>query len=69
MIGKIKSALLKIHQDQRGDVPVGTLLMVALIVIPILFLLIAFREDIVAYFETESDAVMESGSATNRPGQ
>ena len=69
MVRKIKSALRKIHQDQRGDVPVGTLLMVALIVIPILFLLIAFREDIVEYFTTESDAVMESGKAANRPGQ
>jgi hypothetical protein len=62
-----KTMLRSIHCRDEGDVPVGTLLVVALIVLPLLFILISFRENIVEYFTEEGQAVMDSGAADNRP--
>ena len=63
-----KRMLREVHRREEGDVPVGTLLVVALIVLPLLFILIAFREDIIEYFTEEGQAVMDAGSKEARPG-
>ena len=63
----IPKVLQCVHRKDDGDVPVGTLLDVALIVIPILFILISFREKIVDYFTEEANAVMDEGEANNKP--
>ena len=67
MIAKLRQSLTVLHRQESGDVPVGTLLVVALIVLPLLFLLISFRENIVEYFTEEGQAVMDEGAADNRP--
>lgn len=63
----IPKSLKFVHRRDEGDVPVGTLLVVALIVIPILFILISFREKIVDYFTEEGNAVMDAGEANSQP--
>lgn len=52
---KLRSSLVKLHRDESGDVPVGTMLIIALVVLPLLFLLIYFRDDIVDVFKGQAD--------------
>ena len=67
MFNRLKQSLLKLHHDERGDIPVGTLLIIALIVLPLLFLLITFRESIVEYFQKEGKEVIEKGKEKKQP--
>ena len=67
MFAKIQDVLTRLHEDERGDIPVGTLLLIALIVLPLLFLLIRFREKIVEFFQGEQKAVIDEGKKNNRP--
>ncbi len=46
-------------RNQKGEMPVGTILVIALIVIPLVFLLIAARDKIVPMFTTDIQEVTE----------
>jgi len=42
----IKGFLQRLHQDDRGDIPVGNILIIGLIAIPLVIALIAFGDAI-----------------------
>lgn len=54
----MKTAASKSRQ-QRGEIPVSQLLMIALIVLPILFLLFQFRDKVVEMFTGDVEEVLE----------
>lgn len=52
-MNRIKTLFHKLHQDDRGDIPVGNLLIIGLIAIPLVIALIAFRDDIDKWIKGE----------------
>ena len=54
--------------DERGEMPIGPLLIIALIVLPLVFLLITFRDKIREYLVTQGNEVVEAGEQDNQSG-
>lgn len=50
---KLQAALGRIHRDEQGDEGVNKILIIAMIVIPLVIVLIAFGDAIVDFFETQ----------------
>lgn len=67
LITRARDAATRFHKSERADIPVGTILMVAFIVIPLVLLLIVYRKQIVTYFTTEFNNLFNSGKTGNRP--
>lgn len=63
----IRTALRRFHDSERADIPVGTILLVAFIVVPLVLLLIVYRKEIVDYFRTEFNFLQDEGAKANRP--
>jgi len=54
MFNLIKMKLEELHHDERGEMPIGPILLIALIVIPLVFFLITFRDQVLTFL---SDAI------------
>ncbi len=63
-----RAALRSFHENERADVPVGTILLIAFIVVPLVLLLIIYRKDIVDYFQEEFGNLKTEGKEEKRPG-
>jgi Flp pilus assembly pilin Flp len=50
----MRDLLKRLHQDDAGAMSVEKILILALIAVPIIVLLVAFRRTIVGWFETEA---------------
>ena len=55
MINGLKNRLLALHRDERGAMSVEKVLILAIIALPILIVLFAFRKTIVGWFETNAN--------------
>ncbi len=42
----IRSLIHDLHRNQSGDIPVGTILIISLVVIPLILLLVVFRVEL-----------------------
>ena len=58
-MNKRSSSKQRLKKQQKGEMPVGTILVIALIVIPLVFLLIAARDKIVPMFTDDIKEVTE----------
>ena len=61
--GNTLNWLNELHQDQRGDVPVGPILVIGLIAIPLVIALMAFRDEMLDYMRARLDDF--TGANTN----
>ena len=59
MLSKIKNRIVELHRDEAGEVPVGTLLIIALIVVPLVLAVTVFRDDLQKRFEDETTKVLQ----------
>ena len=64
----LASSLRQMMRDDRGDVPIGTILVIALIVIPLLLLLLFYRDQVVTFFKEQWDRVMGKGQYSGPGG-
>jgi Flp pilus assembly pilin Flp len=55
MVKKFKEVLLALHRDDRGAMSVEKVLILAIIALPILLVLYAFRKTIVEWFNSKKD--------------
>ena len=62
-----KPNLKFINKKQGGEMPVGTILVIALIVIPLVFILIAARDKIVPMFSQDIQDVTKDDDTNQRP--
>lgn len=51
----IKELALKIHADENGDIPVGQIMVIGLIGIPLVVALVAFKDDILDWLSGQVD--------------
>lgn len=52
----------KLHKDQRGEMPIGPILILALIVIPLVIFLISARDDAAESTKAEWDKMTKEGT-------
>lgn len=50
------------QRNEKGEMPIGPLLIIALIILPLVFLLISFKNEITTYFKGETKQVLEFGN-------
>jgi Flp pilus assembly pilin Flp len=55
-----RNALAEIHRDESGDIPIGPLLVIGLIVIPLVIGLITFGEEVMNWLEKRWGKVTDS---------
>ena len=67
-MNKLEELLAQLHDDESGEMPIGPLLIIALIVLPLVFLLITFRDKIREYLIGEGDRVIEAGETDKDTG-
>lgn len=52
-IPQLKQLLHRMHRCERGDIPVGPIMIIGLIVIPLIIGLIVFRENLTSWMQTQ----------------
>lgn len=58
---RVRARIRQIIPDERGEIPIGQLLIIALIVIPLVLLLIFYRDEIAEFVKEQWDRVMNAG--------
>jgi hypothetical protein len=53
--------LRQLHRNEKGEMPIGPILIIALIVLPLIFVLLSFRDTANTELEAEAKAVFEKG--------
>ena len=59
MLSRAKEKLTVFHQDDRGEIPIGPLLIIALIIVPLVLLLVYFRDELVTFFTDAIENLFE----------
>jgi hypothetical protein len=68
MINRIREQIRRFHDDVSGEIPIGPLLVIALIVIPLVLLLVYFRDELVSFFNTAIENLFtKSGEGEEDP--
>lgn len=62
MFHRIRSFFRKLHHNQDGKLSVEMILLIALIALPIILLLVLFRDKIISYFKGQSSQLQDPGS-------
>lgn len=57
MTSSLLSLLYRLHHDERGDIPVGQLAVIGLVVIPLVIAMIAFRKDLTEWFKEQWEKI------------
>lgn len=61
MLHRIRSFFSKLHHNQDGKLSVEMILLIALIALPIILLLVLFRDKIITYFKGQSSQLQDPG--------
>jgi len=48
-LAMLKNYIRRLHECERGDIPVGPILIIGIIVIPIVIGLVIFRDDLMSF--------------------
>ncbi len=48
---QVKTLLTRLHDDENGDIPVGPILVIGLVVIPLVIAIMVFGEELVKLFK------------------
>ena len=60
MLSKIRNQFAALHKDEAGEIPVGPLLIIGLIVVPIVMMLTVFRDELQDMFRGEAKQVIDA---------
>lgn len=58
MFSKVKSTSKHLHRNKKGDIPVGTILLIGAVVIPLIILLVTYKDTVMTWLEGETKNVM-----------
>jgi Na+-driven multidrug efflux pump len=64
-----RKLLARLHDDTRADVPIGTILVVAFIVVPLVVILILFKDELLDLFNDQADQVLDAGKENAKPSR
>ena len=54
---KVREELAALHNDERGDIPVGPIMLIGLVVIPLVIGLVAFGDVLTDWFQEQWDRI------------
>lgn len=60
ILTQLKRLFVSLHDNEDGDIPVGPILVIGLIVIPLVIALVAFGEEIVNWLRTKWGDVQQA---------
>lgn len=49
MLQTVKNKIIALHEDENGDIPVGSIMVIGLIAIPLVIALVTFRDELLGY--------------------
>ena len=55
MLQTLKNKVLELHNNESGDIPVGTIMVIGLIAIPLVIALVIFRDEVLGYLRDRMD--------------
>lgn len=58
----IKNRAIQIHNDENGDIPVGQIMVIGLIAIPLVIALVGFKDEILGWLRDQYDSFTGSDS-------
>lgn len=62
---QVKALLSRLHVNENGDIPVGPILVIGLVVIPLVIAIMVFGEELVKLFKEKwKDLNTEKGKST-----
>ena len=70
MLNKLKEKIRTFLSDDSGEIPIGPLLIIALIIVPLVLLLVYFRDNLVEFFTNAIENLFgesESGETVTAP--
>ena len=67
MFQKLKKEYERFHGDQRGEIPIGPLLIIALIIVPLVLLLVFFRDELVEFFASAIENLFKESKDGEKP--
>ncbi len=65
MMKSIKEKLVNLHHNENGDIPVGPILIIGVIAIPLVIALVAFNEAILDWLSDQMDKVTGDHTPSN----
>jgi len=63
ILSRLTNLFARLDDDETGEIPIGPLLVIGLIVIPLVIALIVFRDEILKWLKAQWDRV--TGANTN----
>ena len=54
----VRERVRALHTDDRGEIPIGPILIIGLIVVPLVLVLYAFRDELTSWFEKKTKDVL-----------
>jgi len=64
MLKQIKQGLVRLHRDDKGEMPVGPLLVIGLIVIPLVIVLLAFSGEVKDFLKNAWGTITGASATT-----
>ena len=64
---KLTQLFRHLHRDESGDIPVGPILVIGLIVIPLVIALVAFGDAIVDWLKQQWDSIKGNPGVQKKP--
>ena len=61
---KALNAVRKFHKDEAGDIPVGPIILIGVIGIPLVIALVAFKDQILSWLKSQMGKVTDAGEET-----
>ena len=68
MIEKIRGLMGRLHRDDTGDVPVGTIVLIGLVVIPLILMLVLFGDKVLEWLYKQWELVTTNSGVSKAPG-
>ena len=67
MFQKLKQEFERFRDDERGEIPIGPLLIIALIIVPLVLLLVFFRDELVGFFTDALNNLFKKSKEGEKP--
>jgi Na+-driven multidrug efflux pump len=64
---RLRNVARALHASKAAEIPVGTLLMIAFVVIPIVIIIILFKDELLDIFEKQAKAAIDTGEQGAAP--
>lgn len=62
---QVKNLLTRLHDNENGDIPVGPILVIGLVVIPLVIAIMMFGDELAVWLREKWEITKETGEKNN----